>query len=56
VLLVLTIAAFFGLSAALCAPVAPLFDPDEGYYPATAAETLRSGPFWDPLQRCAAVG
>lgn len=45
--LVLGIAAFFGLLAALCAPLAPLFDPDEGYYPATAAETLRSGSFWD---------
>ena len=38
----------FVLLAVLCAPVAPLFDPDEGYYPATAAETLRSGSFWDP--------
>src|SRR5262245_47750763 len=28
--------------------VAPLFDPDEGYYPATAAEDLRSGSAWDP--------
>ena len=33
--------------AAVCAPLSPLFDPDEGYYPATAAETLRSGTFWD---------
>ena len=27
--------------------MAPLFDPDEGYYPATAAETLKAGTFWD---------
>ena len=46
-MLVLTIATVAGLSAALSASLAPLFDPDEGYYPATAAETLRSGPFWD---------
>ncbi|HEX5070834.1 MAG TPA: glycosyltransferase family 39 protein [Vicinamibacterales bacterium] len=25
----------------------PLFDPDEGYYPATAAESLDRGPWWD---------
>lgn len=25
----------------------PLFDPDEGYYPAAAAETRRGGSFWD---------
>ena len=31
----------------VCAPLVPIFDPDEGYYPATAAETLRSGTFWD---------
>ena len=35
------------LLAGVSAPLAPLFDPDEGYYPATAAETLRSGTFWD---------
>jgi len=35
------------LLAAICAPLSPLFDPDEGYYPATAAETLRSGTYWD---------
>jgi 4-amino-4-deoxy-L-arabinose transferase-like glycosyltransferase len=35
------------LLAAATAPIAPLLDPDEGYYPATAAETLRTGPFWD---------
>ena len=33
--------------AAGCAALSPLFDPDEGYYPATAAETLRTGSFWD---------
>jgi 4-amino-4-deoxy-L-arabinose transferase-like glycosyltransferase len=37
----------FFLLAAVCAPLSPLFDPDEGYYPATAAESLRSGAFWD---------
>jgi 4-amino-4-deoxy-L-arabinose transferase-like glycosyltransferase len=41
------LALLFVLLAAICAPMAPLFDPDEGYYPATAAETLRAGPFWD---------
>jgi len=43
--------AFIALAVALLAgasaPLAPLFDPDEGYYPATAAETLRGGTFWD---------
>jgi 4-amino-4-deoxy-L-arabinose transferase-like glycosyltransferase len=28
--------------------VAPLFDPDEGYYPATAAESVDAGAAWDP--------
>ena len=28
--------------------VAPLFDPDEGYYPATAAESVDAGSGWDP--------
>jgi 4-amino-4-deoxy-L-arabinose transferase-like glycosyltransferase len=37
----------FVLLTATCAPLSPLFDPDEGYYPATAAESLRSGRFWD---------
>jgi 4-amino-4-deoxy-L-arabinose transferase-like glycosyltransferase len=32
----------------LTAPFAPLFDPDEGYYPATAAESVASGSAWDP--------
>jgi len=41
------IALGLSLLAALEAPLTPLFDPDEGYYPATAAETLRSGSFWD---------
>jgi len=35
------------LSALLTAPVLPLFDPDEGYYPATAAESVDAGQFWD---------
>jgi 4-amino-4-deoxy-L-arabinose transferase-like glycosyltransferase len=26
----------------------PLFDPDEGYYPATAAESVDAGSAWDP--------
>ena len=30
------------------APLAPVFDPDEGYYPATAAESLDAGSGWDP--------
>ena len=25
----------------------PLFDPDEGFYPATAAESVASGAWWD---------
>lgn len=29
------------------ASVVPLFDPDEGYYPATAAESVDSGAWWD---------
>ena len=41
------LAVLFALLSTVSAPLAPLFDPDEGYYPATAAETLRSGPFWD---------
>jgi len=32
----------------LTASFAPLFDPDEGYYPATAAESVASGSAWDP--------
>src|SRR5262245_22313312 len=43
VLIVLAVAFLAGASA----PLAPLFDPDEGYYPATAAETLRGDIFWD---------
>ncbi len=35
------------LLAIVAAPLVPIFDPDEGYYPATASETLRSGTFWD---------
>jgi 4-amino-4-deoxy-L-arabinose transferase-like glycosyltransferase len=41
------VALLFVLTAAVCGPLLTLFDPDEGYYPATAAETLRSGSFWD---------
>ena len=41
------IALAVSLLAGASAPLAPLFDPDEGYYPATAAETLRGGTFWD---------
>jgi len=29
------------------AAAVPLFDPDEGYYPATAAESVDSGAWWD---------
>lgn len=36
------------LQLCLTAPFAPLFDPDEGYYPATAAESVASGSAWDP--------
>ena len=39
-------ATVLGLSV-LTAPLLPLFDPDEGYYPATASESLRSGSSWD---------
>ncbi len=35
-------------SALLTAPLLPLFDPDEGYYPATAAESVDAGRAWDP--------
>lgn len=31
----------------LSAPLMPLFDPDEGYYPATAVESVDSGDYWD---------
>jgi 4-amino-4-deoxy-L-arabinose transferase-like glycosyltransferase len=35
--------------AALCtAPLVPILDPDEGYYPATAAESVDAGSAWDP--------
>jgi hypothetical protein len=32
------IALIVSLTAAVCAPLSPPFDPDEGYYSATAAE------------------
>lgn len=35
-------------SSLLTAPLLPLFDPDEGYYPATAAESVDAGRAWDP--------
>jgi 4-amino-4-deoxy-L-arabinose transferase-like glycosyltransferase/ketosteroid isomerase-like protein len=44
---VVGIGALLALLALMSAPLVPIFDPDEGYYPATAAETLRSGTFWD---------
>jgi 4-amino-4-deoxy-L-arabinose transferase-like glycosyltransferase/ketosteroid isomerase-like protein len=44
---IIGIAFILALLAIVCAPLVPIFDPDEGYYPATAAETLRSGTFWD---------
>jgi 4-amino-4-deoxy-L-arabinose transferase-like glycosyltransferase len=47
VLSILGLALAIGCLAIACAPLSPLFDPDEGYYPATAAESLRSGAFWD---------
>ena len=43
---ILTASALFVCSVATSALV-PLLDPDEGYYPATAAESLRSQPAWD---------
>ena len=36
------------LTALFTIRIAPLFDPDEGYYPATAAEGLDRGSLWDP--------
>jgi 4-amino-4-deoxy-L-arabinose transferase-like glycosyltransferase len=33
--------------ALLTSTLVPLFDPDEGYYPATAAESLDAGAWWD---------
>src|SRR3954464_5746167 len=36
------------LSAMLTAPFMPLFDPDEAYYPARAAESVAGGSGWDP--------
>jgi 4-amino-4-deoxy-L-arabinose transferase-like glycosyltransferase len=43
------VAAALGLLTAslLTAPYLPLFDPDEGYYPATASESLHTGSPWD---------
>lgn len=35
-------------AALLTARTTPLFDPDEGYYPATAAESVDAGRPWDP--------
>jgi 4-amino-4-deoxy-L-arabinose transferase-like glycosyltransferase len=35
------------LAALLTAPFFPLIDPDEGYYPATAAESVDAGRGWD---------
>jgi 4-amino-4-deoxy-L-arabinose transferase-like glycosyltransferase len=35
------------LVALLTAPFFPLIDPDEGYYPATAAESVDAGRGWD---------
>jgi 4-amino-4-deoxy-L-arabinose transferase-like glycosyltransferase len=35
-------------AALLTARTTPLFDPDEGYYPATAAESVAAGRAWDP--------
>ncbi len=35
------------LAALGTASAVPLFDPDEGYYPATAAESVDSGAWWD---------
>jgi 4-amino-4-deoxy-L-arabinose transferase-like glycosyltransferase len=35
------------VSALSTAAVVPLFDPDEGYYPATAAESVDGGAWWD---------
>jgi 4-amino-4-deoxy-L-arabinose transferase-like glycosyltransferase len=32
----------------LTAPLVPLFDPDEGYCPATAAESIDADRAWDP--------
>ena len=44
---VVGIALVLAVVAFATAPIVPLLDPDEGYYPATAAESLRAGEFWD---------
>ncbi len=44
---VLLIAIALLVAALATAPAAPLFDPDEGYYPATAAESVDRGAGWD---------
>lgn len=45
----LTVAAALGLLLVALATASrlPLFDPDEGYYPATAAESVDAGAWWD---------
>ena len=35
------------LAALITASLLPLFDPDEGFYPATAAESVDAGHWWD---------
>jgi 4-amino-4-deoxy-L-arabinose transferase-like glycosyltransferase len=44
---VLTAALGLFVASLLTAPYLPLFDPDEGYYPATASESLHTGSPWD---------
>jgi 4-amino-4-deoxy-L-arabinose transferase-like glycosyltransferase len=46
--LVLAAAALLFLSCMATAPLVPLLDPDEGYYPATAYESMAAGRGWDP--------
>lgn len=44
---VIAAAAALFVSALITASAVPLFDPDEGYYPATAAESIDAGSGWD---------
>jgi 4-amino-4-deoxy-L-arabinose transferase-like glycosyltransferase len=45
---VICAAAALAVTCLSTAWLAPLFDPDEGYYPATAAESVDAGCAWDP--------
>lgn len=46
-LFIFTVGLLLILLCLVTAPLVPLFDPDEGYYPAAAAESLDAGTAWD---------